>query len=188
MKTKITFIFLISIFALFYFKDYFLIQSAPHVKVSRPENIKQFANILEENLHKTYDFSGLSLKSNKKFKIKEGVFNVFHFWASWCEPCLNEIPDFIRFVQTTKSQKLSGVSLTENQFFLISLDYDLESLQKFTKIFPEILSTQFIQIWDKDSVLSKEYVVDKLPITIIVYPDGKVIFHDGVVNWKNFRL
>lgn len=101
-----------------------------------------------------------------------------HIWASWCGPCLNEIPELIDYAQKNK---------VSSQFILISLDESQTELDKFLKSFPEMKEPHFIKIWDYDKKISKKLNVDRLPMTIILKPTEDAIRNiRSVVNWKSF--
>ncbi|MEM1260664.1 MAG: TlpA family protein disulfide reductase [Bacteroidota bacterium] len=57
-----------------------------------------------------YDYEGLKPLLNKK----DDKTYIVNFWATWCKPCLEEMPHFQR---TYKEQRNSGVEL-----ILVSLD------------------------------------------------------------------
>ena len=100
-----------------------------------------------------------------------------HLWASWCGPCLNEIPELIAYA---KKNKISV------QFIVVSLDESNEALAKFLKSFPELNETLFIQVWDKSMVISKKLNADRLPMTVFVPAGGaKIKTLRSVVDWKN---
>lgn len=50
----------------------------------------------------------------KSFSAKNDTVYVVNFWATFCKPCIEEIPDFIRIVEKYKSQKV--------KLLLVSLD------------------------------------------------------------------
>ncbi|MCC5944275.1 MAG: TlpA family protein disulfide reductase [Bernardetiaceae bacterium] len=63
------------------------------------------------------------IDAERLFKIVENpsdTIYVVNFWATWCRPCIEEIPDFERAREELKNQKV--------RFLLISLDFksDLE--------------------------------------------------------------
>lgn len=166
--------------------------SAPQVR-QVPQRDEQVIKGINQNLSQLTDYKNQKLNSeeiNGRLEEKNTI-KVFHFWASWCEPCLNELPDFIAFVQKQKNRNAASDADYKNikkYFFIVSLDYDEEGLKKFAKIFPEILSQNFIQIWDKENILSQQYGIEKLPATMIVYPDSHVKLHNGAIEWKKFEF
>ncbi len=100
-----------------------------------------------------------------------------HLWASWCGPCLNEIPELIAFAKSKKDS---------TQFIVVSLDDSQVELEKFLKSFPELSGAPFINIWDYDKSISKKLDVDRLPMTIILRPDESTIRNiRAVVDWKS---
>lgn len=100
-----------------------------------------------------------------------------HIWASWCGPCLNEIPELLAYAKENKDKA---------QFILISLDESQIELEKFLKSFPEMNEAHFIKVWDYDKKISKKLDVDRLPMTIILKPASDTIRNvRSVVNWKN---
>jgi len=163
-----------------------------------------------------FDYQDKPLNRDLIYKLtnEKEVTKVFHFWASWCDPCAIELPELISYAKKISQDKASkntsggvkglseansaelskdvanasGASGGNVQIYLVSLDSDFEGLSKFTKIFPEIASKDFIQVWDKNNSLSARYGVDKLPMTVFIFPDGRIEIHEGVVSWKNLSL
>lgn len=118
---------------------------------------------------KPQDFDLSSIGSTKVVYI--------HIWASWCGPCLNEIPELLAYAKKNKDSA---------QFILISLDESQIDLEKFLKSFPEMKESHFIKIWDYDKKISKKLDVDRLPMTIILKPTESAIRTiRSVVNWKS---
>ncbi len=114
------------------------------------------------------------------FKVADTLKNKavsIHLWASWCAPCLNEIPELIAYAKKNKN----GV-----QFIVVSLDESSEALAKFLKSFPELNDALFIQIWDKSMIISKKFNADRLPMTIFVPKQkAKIKVLRSVVDWKS---
>lgn len=110
----------------------------------------------------------------KNIKQKKGVY--IHLWASWCAPCLNEIPELISYARKNKNSV---------QFIVVSLDESGEALAKFLKSFPELNDPMFIQVWDKSMAISKKFNADRLPMTLFIPFESKQIkTARSVVDWK----
>lgn len=110
-------------------------------------------------------------------QIQEKKAVYVHLWASWCAPCLNEIPELISYARKNKSSV---------QFVVVSLDESAEALAKFLKSFPELNDPLFIQVWDKSMAISKKFNADRLPMTIFI-PLGspEIKTARSVVDWKS---
>ncbi len=121
------------------------------------------------------DYAGLKVKIDlAKLTNDKNVF--IHLWASWCSPCLNEIPELVAYAH--KNSKAT-------QFILVSLDNNAEDLSKFLKSFPELAESNFIRVWDKDSVIAKSFNADRLPMTVMIEQRfAKIKPVRSVVDWK----
>lgn len=107
------------------------------------------------------DSSG-SLHSLSDYK---GHFVVLHFWASWCPPCLTEIPKWVQFSKSFDKQKIKWIA--------ISLDQKWEDA---TKILPEKnLSPHLLSLIDPETRVPEQYGAFKYPETFLISPSGKII-------------
>lgn len=105
---------------------------------------------------------------------------IVHFWASWCDPCINEIPELLEYLkrheQAIKDKKLGIV--------LVSVDYKVEAISKFLKSFPDLNAGAYVQIWDKEAILQKSFNIDRLPSTYILHKNKPLEKYLTVVDWK----
>ncbi len=108
---------------------------------------------------------------------------ILNFWATWCRPCVKELPYFEQINQTYKQKKLKVI--------LVSLDFaeDLE-----TKLKPFIkrknLQSEIIVMDDPDANTWIDKV-DKswsgaIPATL-VYKGSKKVFHEGSLNYEQIE-
>ena len=160
----------------------------PKEEVSSQDLLKEFSkkevfDYLKQTSFTSY--SGQDLEFDKS-KIESADIVTIHFWASWCTPCVNEVPeliDFVKRVTTKNSQNLKTVFIT------VSLDETSEELNKFLKSFPEFNKDPFIRIWDQDKSFSKLVNADRLPMTVILnknISEPRVV--RGVVEWKSINF
>jgi thiol-disulfide isomerase/thioredoxin len=97
-----------------------------------------------------------------------GKIVVINFWATWCSPCLKEIPEFIE-LQDDYKQK--GV-----QFVGIAID-DLEPVKEYLapvgSNYPQLIAG------DGGIALARQLgnTANAVPFTIIINQDGKIVRH-----------
>ena len=58
----------------------------------------------------------VKLKDLQKIMANQEAVQVINFWATWCAPCIKELPQFEKLNQENKNVKVT----------LVSLDYDLD--------------------------------------------------------------
>ncbi len=91
---------------------------------------------------------------------------VYNFWASWCTPCLSEMPSMIALKNKFPKNKI--------QFLAINTDEDaqLENIEKINKKLK--IKDEFIIVPDKESKLVSDFKISAIPVTIIFHR-GKVV-------------
>lgn len=93
----------------------------------------------------------------------EGRQVVLNFWASWCPPCREELPELIAFGEETGIPVL-GVNATKNER---RGKQDVDAfLQEVPVSFPVLL--------DEEGTVEKTYRVVALPTTYVIGPDGVI--------------
>ena len=90
------------------------------------------------------------------------------FWATWCPPCIAEIPNVKKTYETYKDQKF--------QIIGISLDRSKEPLEKYI----EKEELAWIHYWDNTGKIANLYKVVGIPSTFLI--DG-----EGVIRKTNLR-
>jgi cytochrome c biogenesis protein CcmG/thiol:disulfide interchange protein DsbE len=98
---------------------------------------------------------------------------VLNFWATWCAPCVEEMPSLVQLQQRFKDKGVSVVG--------VSIDVDGDAYQKFLKDY----KIDFVTVRDPDQKTSSLYGTSKWPETYIIDRDGivrrKFI---GAVEWS----
>lgn len=105
------------------------------------------------------------LRDLGEFKGKVVLVN---FWASWCEPCRDEMPELesLRQKYGDKDLEIIAVNLAESE----------KRIQSFLQAFmPDGVSLVILQ--DRNSVAYKQWQVRALPASFLVDRNGFVRWH-----------
>ncbi len=103
---------------------------------------------------------------------------VVHFWATWCPPCVEEIPALTKFWEQYKGR--ADVSL-----YAVSVDKDWKTVDDFLKKTPSDLPLYH----DPGEGTARRFGTTQYPETYIVNRAGRVIFRvQGAVDWSNPEL
>jgi thiol-disulfide isomerase/thioredoxin len=105
---------------------------------------------------------------NLRLAEQRGRVVMVNFWATWCGPCRQEMPQLDRLYQKYRS---SG-------FVLLGVNVD-EDARKAADVATK-LGVTFPVLLDTDKAVSKLYDLSTMPSTVIIDRDGKVrYFHRG---------
>ena len=126
--------------------------------------------------HPAPDFTLRNLKGNLEGLVdhKDKVI-ILNFWATWCAPCLEEMPAFEKLYRRYRSQGLTvlAVSLDKGDFSKVQGFVDSNNLT-----FPVLM--------DSDGVAEKLYPSFTIPFTYVIDKDGRVAARvDGAKNWAS---
>jgi thiol-disulfide isomerase/thioredoxin len=101
-----------------------------------------------------------------------GQVTLVNFWASWCPPCVEEIPSLNRL------QK----ELANESFELISINYaeDKATINEFLKK----VKVEFPVLLDIDGQYSKNWKVTTYPSTFVINKDGEIQYGvNAAIEW-----
>jgi thiol-disulfide isomerase/thioredoxin len=102
----------------------------------------------------------------------KGKWVLVNFWATWCPPCLEEIPDLIMLNDKRKDVVVIGVAM------------DYKDKKEIAKFADDNLMSYPIVLGD-DSVINQFGTADVLPTTFIFNPQGKLVkLHRGLLTRK----
>ena len=115
---------------------------------------------LEGKVHKLADYRGKVV--------------VLNFWATWCDPCREEMPSMQRL-----QDKLAG-----KPFAILAVDYGegAPRVSDFLKTVP----VRFTVLLDRDTSAATAWRVKVLPTTLVIDPEQKVRFVAvGDIGWDS---
>jgi len=100
-----------------------------------------------------------------------------NFWATWCEPCRNEMPSIreLRDALAGKPFEVLAVNLAEPE----------SRIERFMQQTP----FDFPVLLDRDTKTAKAWKARILPATFIVGADGTIRYHHvGELDWSQEKV
>ena len=125
------------------------------------------------------DFTLKNLE-DKTVRLAEfrGKFVLLNFWATWCPPCVREMPSMQRLAERFK----------DRPFVVLGISLDAEGASK-VKPFIERLGVTFPIALDPESRVSGIYGANQLPATFLIDPLGRVIMAaKGERDWSSEEI
>ena len=122
-----------------------------------------------------HDFAGKMMDA-KSVNLKDyrGRFVLLNFWATWCSPCLKEMPDLENAYNEMGQEKLVVLAVGMG-----------ESVEKIKAFFNKYSFT-FPLLADNRMKITKLYGVRNIPVTYLIDPDGVVLGRAlGVRDWAS---
>lgn len=138
------------------------------------------AEFIEEQDQQIIDYS-FQLKDEQgkviDFNQFKGRTVFLNIWATWCPPCVAEMPDIEDLYEKMKEENIA--------FILISRDENFDKAKNFKErkgyTFP---------IYQEVSILPKVFESRSIPFTYVISPEGKIIAQrKGMAKYdtKSFR-
>jgi len=103
----------------------------------------------------------------------KGKIVLVHFWATWCPPCVDEIPELQRFWERYRNNASVGL-------YSVSVDDNWEAIDTFQKQHP----FDFPLYRDPESKTAHKFGTTKFPETYIADRKGKILYHlTQAIDW-----
>ena len=125
------------------------------------------------------NISNLIFKNHKEkiisFSDFEGKILLVNFWATWCVPCIKEMPSLDRL-------KLK----IDKNFDVIAISVDRDGIKKVTDFFNENKINNLAKFFDIKNSLAKEMDLFGVPTSFFVNKKGNLIgYYQGDMEWDN---
>ena len=97
-----------------------------------------------------------------------------NFWATWCPPCIAEMPSVNSLYNKMKNND-------NVVFIMVDMDNKLESSEAFMK-----KNSYDLPVYAPTGSLPEELFTGSLPTTVIINKSGKIVFkHEGMADYDS---
>ena len=116
-----------------------------------------------------------SLGEDKSFSEFKGNILLVNFWATWCAPCIKEMPSLDRLQ-----------SKFNKNFKVLPISIDRDGIEKVKNFYVETKIKNLDQLFDFKNILAQELELFGLPTSFFVNKDGIIIAkYEGDIDWDN---
>ena len=125
------------------------------------------------------NISNLIFKNHQEKKISfsdfKGKILLVNFWATWCIPCIKEMPSLDRLK-----------SKINVDFDVVAISVDRDGVEKITNFFIENKINNLEKFFDIKNSLAKEMDLYGVPTSFFVNKQGDLIgYYQGDMEWDN---
>jgi cytochrome c biogenesis protein CcmG, thiol:disulfide interchange protein DsbE len=145
---------------------YFIFFNKKEVEISKMSAPAQFE--LPKTDLKTLEGKLINLKNFS------GKIIIFNFWASWCSPCIEEVPSLVSLVKADPNIVIIAVSGDQRK----------DDIYAFLKSFPNFNKPPVYVVQEGAKEIMEQFKVDKLPESFIFDTKGEMVKKvSGTINW-----
>tara|TARA_B100000900_G_scaffold323772_1_gene283359 strand:+ start:210 stop:719 length:510 start_codon:yes stop_codon:yes gene_type:complete len=129
------------------------------------EELPKIKNMVIHKDLKTYDNLIFLDKRDQKINFKDfdGNLVLMNFWATWCEPCKEEMPSLDRLQNNPKLNNLK----------IFAINISKENLKKVNNFFEDLNINNLEPYFDNPNTLAKNLSLRGVPTSILFNTDGK---------------
>lgn len=103
-----------------------------------------------------------------------GKMLVLNVWATWCPPCRREMPSLERLSKTLDPKRFAVVGLSTDQDERLAAEFLLQN------------GITFINYFDENARVSREWGLKVYPETFLIAPDGTLVHRiPGLREWDS---
>lgn len=109
----------------------------------------------------------------------KGKYVLANFWATWCSPCIKEMPALDRLAARLEKSGVVVVAVSQDEGGVTQVKPFVEKLKL----------TKMRVLYDPDKKAFRDYALRGLPTTVLVSPEGKLVARlEGSAAWDEGAL
>ena len=122
-------------------------------------------NLIIYEKFKEYEDAYFKNMSDKDINLikYEGKLLLVNFWATWCEPCKEEMPSLDKLAVDKNFKNLE----------ILPINIGQEKIEKIEEFYSKTKIKNLGIFYDTDVRLAKKFLLRGLPTTLIINKDGK---------------
>jgi thiol-disulfide isomerase/thioredoxin len=104
---------------------------------------------------------------------------ILHFWATWCEPCREELPTLEALMR----------QMTDSGVILVAVAIDTEADAARVRRYAHDLGVSFPVYLAREGTISDRYWSWGVPVTYLIDPEGRLVARSlGPRNWATASM
>ena len=129
------------------------------------KELSSIKNVVIHKLPKTYDNVIFLDKKYQKININDykGNLLILNFWATWCEPCKEEMPSLDSLQVNPELDNIK----------IFAINIGKENLKKVNKFFVDFNIKNFEPYFDPPTTLAKKFSLRGIPTSILINKEGQ---------------
>jgi peroxiredoxin len=129
-------------------------------------------------LNETAPLFTITTIDGKKISLNQlkGKYVLLDFWATWCPPCLAEMPFIKEIRKKYPTEKLVIIG--------VSWDHDSKKLEAFVKN----QKINWPHFYDRNEEISRLYGIEAIPTLILIDKEGRMIYKSDLVQSDKDKL
>ncbi|WP_299811082.1 TlpA disulfide reductase family protein [uncultured Shewanella sp.] len=154
-------------------------QAYPGMEKQAQKQVQSSVDLISV-LPKPFPIEAVAFKDSEgasvDFSQYKGKVIMVNMWATWCPPCVRELPAISRF----------SAKIGSDDFEVLPVSIDLEGNKQVEPFLKSLGMEDFNTYYDKEQKLGNVFPLDTIPATFILNREGELIaFVRTFVDWDD---
>ncbi|MBH67029.1 MAG: hypothetical protein CMM58_01630 [Rhodospirillaceae bacterium] len=132
-----------------------------------PQKSSGMAKFVQDPPHLAIPLTSIKDSTGKLISLAqfEGNWLLINFWATWCAPCVDELPSINRLMKNIKSPN----------FKVLLISIDRGGIPTFLPFLKKLGMSELQSASDPQAKLMRKLQLTGIPTTILVSPQGRIV-------------